>query len=203
MPVEARPVAAVVHQEPGSRTLARGRAAAEVRRALEHAHAHPRAREVTGHDRAVVAAAQDDGVVAGVAHDRIVTTPASPSTRTRSPVLIRAVALPVPTTAGMPYSRATIAAWDMIPPMSETVAAILPNTGVQLGEVTGATRISPSASLPMSRTSRMTRAVPSTTPDEPAKPVKVAPVESSADAHSRTRSLVIPQSMIVMGSVIV
>ncbi len=27
---------------------------------------------------------------------------------------------PVPTTAGSPYSRETIAAWDMIPPMSET-----------------------------------------------------------------------------------
>ena len=41
---------------------------------------------------------------------RIVTVPVLPSTRTRSPVLIVEVALPVPTTAGRPYSRATIAA---------------------------------------------------------------------------------------------
>src|SRR5919201_6291171 len=169
--VEARPIAAVVHQEARRRSLARRRAAAEVRRSLEHAHAHPRAREIAGNNRAVVPAAEHDGVVARVAHERIVTTPASPSTRMRSPVEMRAVALPVPTTAGMPYSRATIAAWDMIPPMSDTAAATLPNTGVQLGEVTGATRISPSLSLPTSRTSRITRATPSATPGEPAKPV--------------------------------
>ena len=70
----------------------------------------------------------------------IVTIPRSPSTRTRSPVLIRAVACPVPTTAGMPYSRATIAACDMVPPMSETAPAILPKTGPQLGAVTGRIR---------------------------------------------------------------
>jgi hypothetical protein len=55
---------------------------------------------------------------------RIVTTPRSPSTRTRCPVLIRFVAWPVPTTAGIPYSRATMAACDMVPPMSETAALI-------------------------------------------------------------------------------
>src|SRR6185437_12040041 len=102
--VEARPVRAVVHQVAGRRPLARLRAAAEVRGALQHAHAHSRAREVAGDDRGVVAAAGHHGVVAGVAH-RIVTTPWSPSTRMRSPVEMRAVALPVPTTAGMPYSR--------------------------------------------------------------------------------------------------
>ena len=44
-------------------------------------------------------------------------------------VLICFVACPVPTTAGRPYSRAMIAAWDIIPPMSETAAAIFGNTG--------------------------------------------------------------------------
>src|SRR5256714_2248273 len=66
--VEARPVAAVVHQEPGRRALTGGRAAAEMRRALQHADAHSRAREVAGHDRGVVSAAEHDGVVARVAH---------------------------------------------------------------------------------------------------------------------------------------
>src|SRR5262249_2239904 len=53
---------------------------------------------------------------------RIVTTPADPSTRTGWPVRISAVARPVPTTAGRPYSRQTIAACDMTPPMSVTTA---------------------------------------------------------------------------------
>src|SRR5262249_61598387 len=41
---------------------------------------------------------------------RISTTPESASTRNRSPVLMTFVAEPVPTTAGSPYSRATMAA---------------------------------------------------------------------------------------------
>ena len=94
--------------------------------------------------------------------------PRSPSTRTRSPVLMRVVAMPVPTTAGMPYSRATIAACDIVPPMSETAAAILPNTGPQLGAVTGQTSTSPSRIWPMSLTLSSTRATPSTTPGEAA-----------------------------------
>ena len=129
--------------------------------------------------------------------------PVSPSTRIRSPVLIRLVALPVPTTAGSLYSRETIAAWDMIPPISETAAAIVPNTGVQLGEVTGATRISPGSSSPSRSTSRITRAGPSTTPGDPAKPVIVAAASASSAAHACTRSVVMPHSMIVIGSVIV
>ena len=44
----------------------------------------------------------------------------------------------VPTTAGSPYSRATIAAWHIRPPLSETAAASRANTGVQLVEVEGA-----------------------------------------------------------------
>src|SRR5262249_58368840 len=80
------------------------------------------------------------------------------------------VASPVPTTAGMPYSRATIAACDIDPPMSDTAALILANTGAQDGAVTGQTRISPSRSSPIWFTSVSTRALPSTTPDEAATP---------------------------------
>ena len=53
------------------------------------------------------------------------------------------MAVPVPTTAGRPYSRETIAAWDMIPPMSVTVAAIFEKIGAQAGDVIVQTRISP------------------------------------------------------------
>ena len=53
----------------------------------------------------------------------------------------------MPTTAGMPYSRATIAACDIAPPISDTAALIFPNTGAPLGAVTGQTRISPSLDL--------------------------------------------------------
>ena len=64
--VEARPVRAVVHQEPGRGPLAGVRSAAEVGRALEDADGQAGAREVGRDDRRVVAAAEDDGVVAGL-----------------------------------------------------------------------------------------------------------------------------------------
>src|SRR6185437_3283522 len=170
--VEPRPVTAVVHQEPGCRPFARAGAATEVSTPLQHEHRHAGARQIRSDDRSVMTAAEDDRVVPGVAH-RIVTVPESPSTRSRSPVRIRLVAVAVPTTAGRPYSRETIAAWDMIPPMSETAAAIFPNTGVQLGDVTGATRISPGSSSPSCARSSTTRAGPSTMPGDAAKPVSV------------------------------
>ena len=132
----------------------------------------------------------------------IVTMPLAASTRIRSPVAICLLADPVPSTSGRPYSRATIAAWHMTPPASVTAAAIRPNTGVQLVEVKGATRISPSCKSSSCSMSRITRAGPSTTPAEPAIPgiVSVA-VPSDVWSHSCTRSVVIPQCMIVTGSV--
>src|SRR6478672_10160631 len=125
------------------------------------------------------------------------TIPRSPSTRTRWPVLIRLVASPVPTTAGMPYSRATIAACDIEPPMSETAALILPNTGAQLGAVTGQTRISPSLSSPIWLTSVSTWAGPSTTPEE-------APTPRTISKEGRSQASIVvwvtPQSMCTAGS---
>ncbi len=53
---------------------------------------------------------------------------------------------------GSRYSRDTMAAWDMIPPPSETAAAIRAKTIDQLGAVSGQTRISPSASWSSSST---------------------------------------------------
>ena len=55
-------------------------------------------------------------------HPITVTSPASPSTRTATPSPIRSVPSRVPTTPGIPYSRATIAACDSRPPLSVTRA---------------------------------------------------------------------------------
>ena len=57
--------------------------------------------------------------------------PLLPSTRSSWPVLMVVEADPVPVTAGRPYSRQTIAAWLIMPPMSVTVALILPKIGPQ------------------------------------------------------------------------
>src|SRR4029079_18832652 len=45
-------------------------------------------------------------------HSSTVTSPASPSTRTSMPSVMRSVASRVPTTPGIPYSRDTIAACE-------------------------------------------------------------------------------------------
>src|SRR5207249_3846039 len=57
-----------------------------------------------------------------VVHVSTVTSPAFPSTRTRAPSAMRLVASRVPTTPGMPYSRATMAEWERRPPLSVTIA---------------------------------------------------------------------------------
>ena len=57
------------------------------------------------------------------------------------------VARPVPTTAGRPYSRQTIAACDITPPTSVTVALIFEKIGAHAGEVLPQTRISPVADV--------------------------------------------------------
>src|SRR5690554_4856224 len=56
-------------------------------------------------------------------HHLIYTMPCPPSTITLSPVFSLKVALPHPTTAGIPSSRATIAAWDKGAPTSVMTAA--------------------------------------------------------------------------------
>ncbi len=74
---------------------------------------------------------------------RTSTTPMFPSTLMMSPSRIELVAFQVPTTAGIPYSRAAIAAWVNMPPVSVTTPAIFRNSGVQAVLVAGQTRISP------------------------------------------------------------
>src|SRR5205807_2466797 len=62
-------------------------------------------------------------------HPSTVTSPASPSTRSLAPSAMRSVASRVPTTPGMPYSRATIAECDSSPPLSVTIA---PSSGSRM-----------------------------------------------------------------------
>src|SRR6266702_4163226 len=69
--------------------------------------------------------------------------PAPPSTVTTWPSCRRAVASPVPTTAGMPYSRATREACAARVPLSVTTATARANSGVQAGVVAWATSTSP------------------------------------------------------------
>ncbi len=53
-------------------------------------------------------------------YGRTVTIPLSPSTVIRCPCSISRVPLPVPNTAGIPYSRATMEPWAVMLPMSVT-----------------------------------------------------------------------------------
>ena len=87
---------------------------------------------------------------------------------------------PVATTAGSSYSRETMAAWDMMPPPSETAAAIRANTIDQLGAVSGHTRTSPSTSSSSSSTECTTRAGPSATPGDAARPLELAHARAAA-----------------------
>ena len=70
------------------------------------------------------------------------------------------VALPVPTTAGTPSSRLTIAAWLVGPPWSVTMPAARFMIGTQSGSVISVTRMAPSRKLSMSAALRITHAVP-------------------------------------------
>ena len=64
-----------------------------------------------------------------------VTVPWAPSTVTSSPSRSTVVALRAPTTAGTPSSRETMAAWQVMPPPSVTMAAARRMVGTQSGLV--------------------------------------------------------------------
>src|ERR1700728_616846 len=106
----------------------------------------------------------------GEGHASTWTVPARPSTRIRSPVLIVWVAIAVPTTQGMPYSRLTIAAWVSEPPVSQTHAVMTPKAGVHSVVVPPQTRISPGSTVCRSVTVVTTRATPSAIPLAAGKP---------------------------------
>ena len=86
----------------------------------------------------------------------------------------------VPTTAGTPSSRATIAAWQVTPPVSVTRAAALRTAGIQSGLVSGATSTSPlSRRLPSAGEWR-TRTRPVARPGDAARPRRTGAVADSA-----------------------
>ena len=79
--------------------------------------------------------------------------PVSPSaqlTVTSVPSFRCSVALPQPTTAGMPSSRAMIAAWQVRPPRLVTIALARFITGSQFGSVMSVTSTSPGCTLSIS-----------------------------------------------------
>src|SRR5579883_3401996 len=81
-----------------------------------------------------------------------------------------AAAGPRPTTAGIWYSRATIAPWLSTPPVAVTTALTVPKSGVHDGEVISATRMSPGRTRVVSCGDCMTLAGPRTRPGEPPMP---------------------------------
>ena len=111
------------------------------------------------------------------------------------PSLICEVARPVPTTAGSPYSRQTIAACDMTPPMSVTAALDLREDRRPGGRGDAADEDLAVADVAdLARPSCTTRARPSTTPGDAAVPVssraallRRAPTRARA-ASSRPRA---------------
>ena len=76
-------------------------------------------------------------------HRRFPISPPAQEIVTSAPVLRTAVAFSAPTTAGTPSSRATIAAWQVRPPWSVTMAPAVFITGSQSGLVERATSTSP------------------------------------------------------------
>ena len=118
------------------------------------------------------------------------------------PVRICEVARPVPTTAGSPYSRHTIAAWDMTPPMSVTVGLDLREDrrprrrGDAADEDLAVTDVGDLARRPDDARDALDHARRRRGAVQLARrPRLVAPTRC-------TRSVVTPQSMIVIGSVI-
>src|SRR6267378_1035869 len=107
---------------------------------------------------------------------------------------MRPVASGTPTTAGMPYSRATTAPCDIIPPISMTRAPAVRKSGVQPGSVDGATSTSPGSSRAPTG-ERMTRATPRAIPGEagvPRMPPSVAAgssVSASVPSEEHTRDV--------------
>ena len=87
-------------------------------------------------------------------------SPSAQETVTLSPSTRRSVASPQPTTAGMPSSRAMMAAWQVRPPRFVTMAEAFFITGSQFGSVMSVTRTSPAWTRSISEADSMMRTVP-------------------------------------------
>ena len=110
------------------------------------------------------------------------------------------VATPAAVTVGTPYSRPTMAAWLSMPPPSHTAAAILPNAGVQFGDVDSHTRISPGARRCSSSELCSTRAMPVATPRAAATPFSVVWLAASGFCTARSEPGLMPKISISTGS---
>ncbi len=106
--------------------------------------------------------------------------------------MIRRVATPVPSTAGMPYSRATIELCDSGPPTSVTTAAAIVNSEVHAGVVMLATSTSPGRIRPKSEGPPNTRAGAVTWPALAPVPRSTGPVWSLEPAGNSASSQVKP-----------
>src|SRR5829696_7535258 len=95
---------------------------------------------------------------------------------------MRLVATPVPRTAGMAYSRATMELWLKGPPTSVTTAEAIAKSDVQAGVVIPATSTSPDCIWPKSSRPERTQAGAVTWPALAAIPLMVSPVCSSDTA---------------------
>ena len=87
-------------------------------------------------------------------------SPSAQETVTGSPSVSARVAVPVPTTAGMPSSRAMIAAWQVRPPRLVTIAEARFMIGSQSGSVMSATSTSPAVNSSIWSMSVSTRTAP-------------------------------------------
>ena len=81
------------------------------------------------------------------------------------------MARPVPTIAGRPSSRLTMAAWEVRPPWSVTMAAARFMIGTQSGSVIPVTRTASSTKRSISDASRRTHAAPIATASPIARPL--------------------------------
>src|SRR5437773_2104667 len=92
----------------------------------------------------------------------------------------------VPTTHGMPYSRATVAQWLSTPPLSATTAPIVLNRTLQGGSVISQTRIWPGSTVLASSRLRATLARPRAEPGDAGVPRITVAVHSRGAGGAST-----------------
>src|SRR3989304_3288430 len=103
----------------------------------------------------------------------------------RTPSLMRAIAPGTATTQGMPYSRAVMAGWERMPPVSVTTAPATAKRGVQGGAVITATSTSPWERREPSARSASRRGGGGARPPLGAPPPRAPPARGPAAARAR------------------
>ena len=148
----------------------------------------PRCSAMTG-ARAAAGDVESEAGVASVVAVR--TVPSLASTTTSMPSFNVVVAFRVPTRQGMPSSRDTMAACDVMPPASVTIAAARRISGTQSGVVIDATSTSPFSSVLVLEDDVSTRTGPVATPGPAPTPCRsMVAAEGSAESGRRVPSVV-------------